>query len=99
MKRYAKTVSRTRNMHRNGLSVSEISKKLRIPHQTVSDWIHNKRRPERRRELFRKPEHFDRLDEPAFDGRCPDCGSQMGKHAVRKNPLSEKGVNQTALWR
>lgn len=103
MKRYAKTVSRARNMRRKGFRVSEISKRLRVPHQTVSDWISGRRRPERRRperrrELFRKPEHFDRLEEPAFDGRCPDCGSQMGKNAVRKNPLSEKGVNQTALW-
>ncbi|MBA7505069.1 hypothetical protein ES706_03732 [subsurface metagenome] len=78
--------------------MSEISKKLRIPHQTVSDWIHNKRRSGERRELFKKTERFDRLDEPAFDGRCPDCGGQMRKNAVRKNPLSDRGVNQIVRW-
>ena len=95
MKRQAKTVHRVRNMRRKGFGVSEISRRLRIPHQTVSDWIHNKRRPERRREPFRKPERFD---EPAFDGRCPDCGSQMQKNAVRRNPLSERETEHIVLW-
>ena len=95
MKRSIRTVYKARNMRRKGFRVSEISKRLRIPHQTVSDWIHNKRRSERRREPFRKPERFG---EPAFDGRCPDCGSQMRKNAVRINPLSERGPEQIVRW-
>ncbi|GAI09570.1 unnamed protein product [marine sediment metagenome] len=72
-------VHRARMMHRKGFKVSEISEKLRIPRQTVGDWISGRRRPGRRREQFKTTERFKRPEEPAFDGRCPDCGSQMVK--------------------
>ncbi len=98
MKRSIRTVYRVRSLRRKGFRVSEISKRLRIPHQTVSDWISNRRRPERHKEPFKKAERFDRLDESAFDGRCPDCGSQMGKNVVGVNPFSERGPEQIVRW-
>ncbi len=98
MKRNVRTVQRARMMHRKGFKVSEISEKLRVPHQTVSDWIWGRRRPERRRVKFRTTERFDRLDEPAFDGRCPDCGGQM------VNVLENRGAQRrehlfNSFWR
>lgn len=44
MKRPIEVVRRTHSMHRKGFGVCEISKMLRIPHQTVSDWISGRRR-------------------------------------------------------
>ena len=85
-------VRRARRMHGKGFRVCEISKGLGIPHQTISDWISGRRRPNR--------EQFQRLEPPEvpiFPGRCTDCGSQMERVFERRGPQLREHFE--SFWR
>ena len=67
-------VCRARGMHGKGLGVCDISRRLGIPHQTISDWISGRWREGRKQ--------FHRVERPEAPGFSAEA-----KRKIRREPL------------